>query len=203
MDTPDKLIAKRIEELPEYVKQAIAEAGATSKLRGIGERHRLRIDQQAILEREVMLVMLGFDTESSFIRNLVAEAKIPLAESQAIAQDVGNDIFVHIRAAMRRMFEEKRLGASAPPSASAPMPQTAPKPVAPPSARPQAAPTLPAEPVGAPPASPAPAPAPVAPLESVAEALAKPTSAPGKSINLSTPPQKLSGYTIDPYREEI
>lgn len=118
MDNPQDLITKRIQELPPYVREAIAEAQATVKLREIGARHRLRIDQQAIVEREVMLVMLGFTDEGSFVRSLMQEAHITEEGAQSLAQDVGGEIFSHIRAAMQRMQSERPqpAGASVPPT---------------------------------------------------------------------------------------
>lgn len=222
MATAEELIKQRISELPPYVKQAIGEAQATTKLRDIGLKHKLRIDQQTVMEREVMLVMLGFDTESTFVRNLVAEAKIPLPEAQLLAQEIGEGIFAHIRAAMRRMTEEKQVPTEKKPDApyQAPVPAAkppAPRSVVPPSAAavpPKAPPPLaPAAPTVQPAPAPSVTPSPVpsapaapqvtaAPLEGVSQALSSTQSAPGTVVHVGLSPQK-PGYKLDPYREEI
>lgn len=208
MDTPEQIIAKRIAELPDYVKQAIGEAQATVKMRAIGQRYKLRIDQQTVMEREVMLVMLGFDNEGAFVRNLVAQAKIPLEDSQKIAADVGNEIFAHIRTAMRRMSEERgRPKVATPPPAKTEaarpplqdvIPKQAPIPVPPaPSTvfveTPKAPPAVPATPVAVAPK----------PLEAVEKTLSTPQATPGTTVTVGIAPAKGPGYSNDPYREAI
>lgn len=232
METPEQLIAKRISELPQYVRQAIGEAQATTKLRTIGNKYHLRIDQQMVMEREVMLVMLGFDTEGAFVRNLVSEAKIPLSDAQSIAGDVGGEIFSHIRDAMRKMSEERSkqpAAQTAPAFPASPQGTQAAKSVLPPSA---AAPKMPPSPapsvqqntkpaveppqktVAAPAASPIgpatpktgtnqPAEAQEKTLAPVEQALAQTQTAPNTTVTVGLSATKSPGYSADPYREAI
>jgi hypothetical protein len=190
MENPQDLITKRIQELPQYVRDAIAEAQATTKLRDITARHHLRVDQQAVVEREVMLVMLGFTDEASFVKNLVSQAKVTEESAQNLAQDIGGEIFSHIRQAMRRLETETGQNAPVPKTAQAP----APVPPQAPAATPKQA-----EPVLAIRTASGDAHAALAPIDS---ALSGPRLSPPQKVDVGLAPAK-PGYKTDPYLEPI
>lgn len=188
MDTPQDLIAKRIQELPPYVREAIAEAQATAKLRGISARHHLRVDQQAVVEREVMLVMLGFTNEASFVKNLMSQAKITEEGAQSLAQDIGGEIFSHIRIAMQRMQTESPKAVEPAAPAAAPVPSFTPAPM-----------QKPVEPVPAMRTATSDAHAALAPIDS---ALKEARVSPTERVDVGLAPAK-PGYKNDPYLEPI
>lgn len=190
MENPQDLITKRIQELPQYVRDAIAQAQATTKLRDIAMRHHLRVDQQAVVEREVMLVMLGFTDEASFVKNLMSQAKLTQEGAQSLAQDIGGEIFSHIRAAMQRLQTEAPKTSL--PATQAPVPPPAPAAVQAPARKPMAA--VPAMRTATADAHTA--------LAPVADALTEARVSPPERVDVGLAPAK-PGYKTDPYLEPI
>lgn len=66
----DEQIKKRLAELPVDVRQAVESVDLGEKIRAVGTRHGLHIDQLATLEDEITLVMLGFADPSEFAERL-------------------------------------------------------------------------------------------------------------------------------------
>jgi len=90
-------------------------------------KYGLRIDQSGILEREIMLLLMGVESPAEFTAALAEEAKLPKETITGIVQDVNSLIFVPLRQ------EEERNGMGAPVQAPVkPMVPTIPlRPVAP------------------------------------------------------------------------
>lgn len=66
------------------------------------ERYALHVDQGAILERELMLLLLGLENPEQFAEALYAELPISKQTVQDIIADVNAQIFVPLREEMRK-----------------------------------------------------------------------------------------------------
>lgn len=105
----EKKIRVRLSELPEDVQNAINAADLGEKIRRIGVKHSLHIDQLEALDIETRLVMLGFTDPDAFSTELTTNVKVAAAEAESIAQDISTGIFLPIRESMRQYMEEKQL----------------------------------------------------------------------------------------------
>ena len=86
-------------------------------------RYDLHIDQGGILERELLLMLLGQETPAEFVAAL-QETGLPPEKVQALTNDINMEVFVKLRES-----EEKARG-----TIQAPIPTNAPVPSAPPPA---------------------------------------------------------------------
>lgn len=100
-------VQKRLSELPIDVREAIQSADLSKKIRAIGQKYELHIDQEGSLEDEVLLVMLGFADPGEFDDKLAQALAINPAQAATITTDVVNDIFIPIRESMKKWAEER------------------------------------------------------------------------------------------------
>ena len=197
--TIDEVIKDGIAKLPPYIKRAIGEVRPTEKMRLIGEKHGLHLDQQTVMEREVMLAMLGLVEGGDFVDVLAREGGVSAATAQAVATDISNQIFIPIREVMKGSEKNPPL----PPHTQNPIstpPQQLQK-TFPPEAENGTLPaTVPSNTVSPSPVVKTPA---LASLASVDETLNKPQGTPAQRIDVGIAPAKPTDYTHDPYREPI
>ena len=111
-----QLIEERTAELPEDVRNAIQSADFEEKVRALGSKHNLHIDQVGELGDEVMLAMLGFSPLESLEGRLAEALKITPEAARALTTDVGTEILGSIRESMKRFAEEKSAAQKLPPS---------------------------------------------------------------------------------------
>ena len=107
-------IEARLAELPQDVRDAINASDLDEKVRAIGEKFSLHIDQMGILGDEVMLAMLGFTPLGGFAGELAAQLHIAPAMADTLAAEINSDIFVSIRESMKQFTEARAAGAPAP-----------------------------------------------------------------------------------------
>ncbi len=100
-------IAQRLAELPPDVRHAIESASWEPKIREIGQRHALHIDQMGLLEDETLLVMLGFAGTDEFAPQIAEQLHIPPEKAQVLAAEVNTEIFLPIRESMKRFMEAR------------------------------------------------------------------------------------------------
>lgn len=164
----------------------------------IGEKNKLHLDQLASLEAETSAVMLGFTESKDYPHMLVDALHVDQSKADAVSKDVNDMLFVKIRDAMKKVYEQN---AVAPHIVSAPSsPSPAKKSVVMPSSiasKPAAPPIVP----GAPKAV-VPAPTPPTPAPDMHAANIMLTD---KTINVpptaKPAPPKPEAYKADPYRE--
>src|SRR3989344_1976100 len=140
------------------------------------QRHQLHIDQGGVLERELLLMLLGQSTPEEFVKSL-EEAGIDQATVKNLTGDVNKDVFMRLR------DEERK-------QETAPEPAKPAAPVVPPMPQPLAAPTRAALPIYSPLPS---APASSTPPPYVIEAVERPQ----KQV---PPPPVLPGQMPEPPR---
>ncbi|MBY0294287.1 hypothetical protein K2Q08_03075 [Patescibacteria group bacterium] len=107
-DSTQNKIQQRLAELPQDVRDAVLSAQLGERLRAIGQKHSLHIDQIGVLEDEVMLVMLGFFEPEELNNQIATQLRIPAQDASAIVQEVNEQIFLPIRESMKRFSESKR-----------------------------------------------------------------------------------------------
>jgi hypothetical protein len=204
-------IEARMAELPEDVRNAINDDGLDEKIRVIGQKFNLHIDQIGALGDEVMLALLGFTPLAGFAGELAAQLSLDSVLAQTIVAEINNSIFLSIRESMQKFAE----GRSIPP----PVPDTKPAATMMPSApAPSVAPAAPT-PVAALPAVIGPTtqviakpatPPPLSPDMHAAETIMsktvvqiQPTTDPKQPTTDPKQPTTPPIYKADPYREPV
>ena len=87
--------------MPPAVRRYVADGGYTKVAKGIMNKYALHIDQATILEREIMLLLIGVETPSDFASALVSEAAIPVDTLHNIVSDINQQIFAPLQKQMQ------------------------------------------------------------------------------------------------------
>lgn len=93
----DPIAKEQFEKIPEAIQKIITDSNWEEKVRTIVKKNNLRIDQGAIIESEIFLVMLGFDSPDKFVQNLINEANLNQEQAEKIEDEVAEIIFDPIR----------------------------------------------------------------------------------------------------------
>jgi len=124
----DQNIAQVMQMLPPPVQDYLASGKYSLIAKDLSAKHGLSIDQSNILEREIMLLLMGIENPSEFMTTLTSEAAIPQQMVQDIMMEISQRIFISLQEEMRKGIE--MLGQQ-PPKIPTPPPST-PQPMAPP-----------------------------------------------------------------------
>lgn len=124
----DESVAQVMQTLPPVVRGYLAQGTYTMVAKDLITKYRLRIDQGGILEREIMLLLMGVDNPVEFMRSLTDEAKFDRQTVNGIMQDINVRIFTPLRAEE----EKSRIGSMPPKPMNMPIPNYSPGDYAPP-----------------------------------------------------------------------
>lgn len=114
MNTPQKeltleeSIAQVMQTLPPVIRDYLAQGKYTQVARNLTTKYGLRVDQSGVLEREMMLLLMGIDNPDAFAQSLIEDARIDKDTLDKIMQDVNTQIFIPLRR------EEQQSKSSAP-----------------------------------------------------------------------------------------
>ncbi len=102
MDTPfDPTLADDIKQLLTEVPPPIRAVFASGKVEAVAknlmQKNQLHIDQGAIVEREIILLLLGLKSPGEFTQTLALEANLNQQTVSGIVQDVNTQIFIPLR----------------------------------------------------------------------------------------------------------
>lgn len=118
-----------VAQLPAPIRAFFVSGKVEIVAKELMQKHQLHIDQASIVEREIILLLLGLKTPAEFMQALAEEAKLSEQVIGGIVQEVNERIFVPLRA------EEMKAGQSVRPAMPAerpqPVPQVAPAHIAP------------------------------------------------------------------------
>ncbi len=107
-----QLVSQRLAELPADVRNAVQAADLGDKVRAIGARYALHIDQTGELEDETLLAMLGFSPMETFDARIADALHVPLETGNKLAADVSADIFSPIRESMKGFLAQRQRAAA-------------------------------------------------------------------------------------------
>ena len=116
--TLEESIKQIMPMLPLPIRKYLASGQYSVVAQNLMKKYSLHIDQGGILERELMLLLMGIEDPEEFAASLKTEAAIPEAMLQQIMTDINQEVFVPLRQ------EEMKtgLGANAPAQTQAPTP---------------------------------------------------------------------------------
>lgn len=142
--TFEESIKEVMETLPPPIRNYLSQGKYSIVAKNLMRKYGLHIDQGGVLEREIMLLLMGIESPDEFAAALKSEAAIAEDVVRNIMTDVNREIFIPLREEMRNTDrnadnEARGAGMSSPaheePIASAPqadMPALRPAPLPPP-----------------------------------------------------------------------
>jgi hypothetical protein len=128
--TLEESIKQVMQTLPPVIRNYLAQGKYSVVAQNLMATYSLHIDQGGILEREIMLLLMGIENPAEFISALVEEAKIDPQTVNKIVQDVNEQVFIPLKEAEMKSDEVKAepLVKSEMPKVSPPSPATLPSP---------------------------------------------------------------------------
>ncbi len=98
-------LSLRMAELPPDVRETIQAPEFGEKIRAIGTKHQLHIDQIGAIEDEVLLVLMAFTDPSDFVSNLESQIHVDNALANTLADEIAKEILFPIRESMQMFME--------------------------------------------------------------------------------------------------
>ncbi|MDD2657563.1 MAG: hypothetical protein PHD04_02795 [Candidatus Pacebacteria bacterium] len=96
--TLEESIKQVMQTLPPVVRAYLAQGKYTVVAKSLMAKYGLRIDQAGVLEREIMLLLMGIENPDEFTQTLIEEAKLEQKTIDSIVQDINTQIFMPLRA---------------------------------------------------------------------------------------------------------
>ncbi|NNM83640.1 hypothetical protein HKL94_00255 [Candidatus Parcubacteria bacterium] len=94
-------IKQVMEALPLPIRQYLGRMGYSVVAENLMTKYGLRTEQKYILEREIILLLMGINNPDEFVQALTKEAKLDQNAVNGITHDVNQQIFVPLRDQMR------------------------------------------------------------------------------------------------------
>jgi hypothetical protein len=95
--TLEESIQQVMQTLPPVIRDYLSKGEYSIVAKNLMAKYGLHIDQSGILEREIMLLLMGIENPAEFIQALVGEAKIDRQVVNKIVQDVNAQIFIPLK----------------------------------------------------------------------------------------------------------
>lgn len=91
------------DNLPEDLKDAIASVDSAEVIFEISNKHRLHVDQTAILGQETGLVLLGVTDPTEFVGNLSVRLGVEKNTASQIVMEINEKIFAKVKESLRNL----------------------------------------------------------------------------------------------------
>lgn len=114
-----------MQTLPQIIREYLTQGKYTAVAKDMMAKYGLRIDQGGVLEREIMLLLMGIENPDEFSKALAEDAKLEQKTINGIVEDINEQIFVPLREQMRNGPETKQEPAKPVMTAPQPQPQSA------------------------------------------------------------------------------
>lgn len=95
--TFDESVKQVMKSLPPAIRNYIHDEKYTAVAQSLMTKYGLRVDQGGVLEREILLLLMGVENPAEFTEALAEEARLTQAVITGIVQDVNDRIFVPLR----------------------------------------------------------------------------------------------------------
>ena len=104
--TFEQSIRAVMQTLPPVLRKYLADGKYTPVAKSLAIKYGLHIDQAGVLEREIMLILMGIENPEEFAKSLTTEASIPEGTVRNIMTDVNAQIFVPLREQMKSSAQQ-------------------------------------------------------------------------------------------------
>lgn len=98
----DESVKEVMQTLPPVVRDYLSQGRYTMIVKDLMMKHSLRIDQGGVLEREIILLLMGIENPDEFTKALIEDARLSQQAVGAIARDVNVQIFIPLREEMQK-----------------------------------------------------------------------------------------------------
>lgn len=96
--TLEESMKQVMKTLPPFIRSYLSEGKYTAVAQGLMAKYNLRLDQGGVLERELVLLLMGIENPDEFTKSLIDEAKIvDKMTVNNIVRDINDQIFVPLR----------------------------------------------------------------------------------------------------------
>jgi len=95
--TLEESIKQVMQTLPPVIRNYLAQGKYSVVAQNLMATYSLHIDQSGILEREIMLLLMGIENPTEFTEALVNEARIDKQTVSKIVQDVNEQVFIPLK----------------------------------------------------------------------------------------------------------
>ena len=104
-DRTKKLIQGFYEQLTPELQKIVLSSDLNKKLLDVTKKNNVRVDQAAVIENEVVLLLLGMSPPKDFTKHLANRAHMSREEAQIVADDIDQNIFQPIREELKSVWE--------------------------------------------------------------------------------------------------
>ncbi len=98
---------KYLDELPEQVQTAVANANVAEKLRELAKNYQLHLDKWVLLENEIMLTLVGAKDPAQMPAGVSKAVGVDMATAQKMVDSIAVSIFKPIREELQDELENK------------------------------------------------------------------------------------------------
>lgn len=118
----------RFQSLPPAVQNAITGANLSKHLELLAKTHKLHLDQWQTLENEVIMTLLGLQTQTELEKNIEKEVGVDAPLARTLAESIAQEVFAPIRSELEHLLEspssEKNTVSTPEPKGSGPVQNT-------------------------------------------------------------------------------
>ncbi len=114
MNEEEKLIQEQFNRLPKELQDALNAVPWKSSVKEIALLNKLSLEQIAIVERETMFILYGFENSADYVANLMREVQIDETTATSIADEVNEKILKVITAQLDKPKEAGKIENSLP-----------------------------------------------------------------------------------------
>jgi hypothetical protein len=100
--TLEESIKQVMQTLPPPIRNYLGQGKYSIVAKNLMTKYGLHVDQGSILEREIMLLLMGIDTPEEFTQSLAEEANLSQQTISSIVQEVNTQIFMPLQEEMKR-----------------------------------------------------------------------------------------------------
>jgi hypothetical protein len=99
--TFEESVKQVMQTLPPPIREYLSQGNYSVVAKNLMRKYTLHIDQGGVLEREIMLLLMGIDSPEEFSKSLKEEAKVSEDVMRSIMTDINQEIFIPLQKEMR------------------------------------------------------------------------------------------------------
>ncbi len=116
----EESIKEVMQTLPPPIRNYLSQGKYSIVAKNLMRKYGLHIDQGGVLEREIMLLLMGIENPDEFAASLKSEATLPEDVVRSIMTDINQEIFIPLQKEMRNAGSGAQETKPAAPRASVP-----------------------------------------------------------------------------------
>ena len=98
----EESVRRMLKTVPQPIRTAVEKGTYTTLAKELAAKHSLHVDQGGVLEREILLLLLGLENADEFAQTLTTDIGLPQKTVTSVIQDLNTRLFVPLREEMRK-----------------------------------------------------------------------------------------------------